>query len=115
MQKIGDQFLWQAKINYSLRVTPGNPLDYDKDEYIRMVEIGLEYFKQGKIDEFATFFMESQYYIPLWVAHIILRFAKPDNQLAEECIQIIKDFADYPIDEKVANEEKQWLKENKNP
>jgi hypothetical protein len=112
MQNIPDRFLWQSKINYIKGITPSNPLDYEKEDYIQMVEIGKEYFIQGKSLEFCYFFRESQYFISLWAAHILLEYGQPDNEMKKDCIEIIKAYCDFPMNERISKEENEWVKNN---
>lgn len=56
----------------------------DKQEYKTLVEIAQSYFDRGLDEEFSNNFMEGQYLIPLWTAHLILEYGKPTNQLIEK-------------------------------
>ena len=98
-----DRFLWQSKINYFKKITPANPLDYEKEGYLEMVKIGKESFEQGKYTDFSYFFRESQYFVPLWAAHILLEHGNPPQELVNDSIEIIKEFCNYSIDERISS------------
>jgi hypothetical protein len=112
MNNKGDKFLWICKENYLKGITPSNPIHYNDTEYQALVDIGTEYFKNGEIEEFSYFLGESQYFVPLWVAHIILENGKPNDVLKNECIETIKEYSDNPLAPKVSEEERTWLKKN---
>jgi len=112
MDNKGDRFLWQCKINYFKGITPSNPIYFHDSEYIALVNIGIEYFNNEQLEEFSYFFRESQYFIPLWTAHIILEYGNPGKKMEKECIDIIKEYSEHPVNSKISSEEQTWLKLN---
>ena len=81
MSKKGDDFLWQCKSNYIKGITPSNPDFYTDEDYLKVIDIGLQYINAGEVKEFSFFLRESQYFVPLWAAHIILQYGNPDKEI----------------------------------
>lgn len=107
-----DSFLIQCKISYDKKITPANLANIQSDEYQKLVSIATTYFDAGKINEFAGFFQEGQYFIALWAAHLIVEYSKPDENLKNEALQIIRTYSNNPLAPDVAEEEKEWLLNN---
>src|SRR5688500_10835102 len=105
----GDDFLIQCKRNYFLNIRPGGVDARKTKEYSKLSRIAKSYFENGLEREFAGFLMESQYFINLWAAHLILEYGRPDNELKEICIQTIVYYSDNPGHQESAVEEKVWL------
>jgi hypothetical protein len=112
-QTLGDQFLLACKQNYFDRVTPSNILSRPKEGYKRVESIAKEYFKRGEYSEFAGFFQESQYFIPIWAAHMLLQYGTPDRDLKIASLNVIKNYTDNPLAPEVAQEEKDWIELNR--
>lgn len=113
-EKIGDDFLLLCKQNYFNKVTPSNNGSYLKEGYKKLVDIAKEYFKNGGYEEFSNFFLEGQYFIALWAAHLLIDYGNPSNNLLHTAIKIIKEYSDNPLAPIVSEEENQWLKANEN-
>jgi len=77
-----------------------------------IVQVAQAYFYANKEDDFAGFFMESQYLVNLWAAHLLLAFGKPSDNLSLMSLDIIKRYSETPLNEKLADEETEWLKRN---
>ncbi len=112
VNKKGDSFLLRCKKNYFKDITPANPSLYNDEDYLKVVDIGLQYLNAGEIEEFSLFLQESQYFVSLWSAHIIIQFGTPNSKMEEACIQTIMEYANHPINLKIAKEEKEWLQSN---
>ena len=112
MENKGDAFLGQCRISYFKKITPANRLYFNTEEYLKLAEIAKAFFKEGKIEEFSGFFREGHYFVQLWAAHLILEFGQPANSLKKQCIDIIIEYSNHPIDHTIAVEEQNWLKEN---
>jgi hypothetical protein len=112
MQSKADRFLWQSKINYMKGITPSNEASINSQEYKAIVDIGKEYIENNQLEEFSFFFMETQYFIPLWTAHIILEHGNPEDKLKKECLDIILEYSEHPINDAISRKEKEWLKAN---
>lgn len=110
---IGDKFLLQCKENYFGGITPACNECKEDYGYQNIVSIFKNYIKDKGIESFALFFQESQYLVNLWAAHLILEQANVSQNLQEEAISIILSYSATPLDEKLANEEKGWLKERR--
>ncbi|HMH33195.1 MAG TPA: hypothetical protein VK543_09215 [Puia sp.] len=108
---ISDQFLFTSKQNYLDCITPANPSSRLEEGYRKIVKIAEEYFKNNEYKEFAEFFQEGQYFIPLWTAHMIVEYGNPSNKIMKSAISVILEYADSPFATEVAKEEKQWLKD----
>jgi len=104
-----DRYLLTCRNNYFAEIRPSDNNSNDNPGYKALIEIAQSYFNKGKLKEFSDFFMEGQYYIELWTAHLILEFGKPDIKLSEACIDIIEKYSSNTIDPKVATQEKKWL------
>jgi hypothetical protein len=107
---IGDSYLLHCKENYFDKVTPSNKLSPNKEGYKKIVEIAKKYFEKGAYLDFASFFRESQYFIALWTAHMIVEYGSPSNELRMEAINVIKKYSENPLAPKVAEEEQDWIK-----
>ncbi|WP_443938773.1 hypothetical protein [Pedobacter sp. MW01-1-1] len=112
MVSSGDFFLLQCKSNYFKGITPSNSIYEETDEYKVLIEVGIKYFKENGLEEFAFFLRESQYFVALWTAHIILKYGEPAVSLAVECINTIKEYSEHPVNLKISLEEKKWLERN---
>lgn len=112
MESIGFRFLMKCKENYFNGITPSNPVFFGDPEYNHLIEIGKEYLAHDQMRELTHFFLESQYFVPLWAAHIILQFGTPDSKLKDECLTIIREYANHPLNQKIAKEETEWLSQN---
>jgi len=82
------------------------------DNTDEIVQIAQAYFESNNEDDFAGFFMESQYLVNLWAAHLLLAFGKPSDNLYLMSLEIITRYSSTPLNEKLAVEEKEWLKRN---
>ena len=111
-QGIVDEFLFTCKRNHLDKITPSNRNSHSKEGYKRIVNIAKEYFKKDEYIEFAGFFQEGQYFIPLWAAHMLLEYGSPSEGLIEASINVIKRYSDNPLAPDVAGEERDWLKNN---
>ncbi|NNU33524.1 hypothetical protein HK413_04050 [Mucilaginibacter sp. S1162] len=109
----GDQFLWKCRENYFKGITPANPVFYDTEDYNYLIKIGKMFIENGQPKEFSYFLRESQYFVSLWAAHILLECEVSDKKIKHECIETIMEYANHPINEKIAFEEKHWLDLNK--
>jgi len=113
-QNIIDEFLFTCKRNYFERITPSNRNSQLKEGHKRIVAIAKEYFEKGEYIEFAGFFQEGQYLIPLWAAHMLLEYGYPSADLIDASINVIKRYSNNPLAPDVADEERDWLKNNEN-
>lgn len=112
-KKNSDSFLILCKEIYLDGVTPPpNKSNSNNEKYIMLIAIAKEYFKNEEYDEFAGFFMEGQYFIQLWAAHLILEYGSPTEDLKIRSISVIKKYSNNPLAPEVAKEERQWINEN---
>jgi len=110
---IGDSYLLQCKENYFDQITPSNKSSRNKEGYKKIVDIAKKYFEKGAYIDFAGFFQEGQYFIALWTAHMIVEYGAPSYELKMEALTVIKKYSDNPLAPKVAGEELDWIKHNK--
>ena len=75
--QIHDSFIIQCRTNWFLGVRPADKSAKTTQEYKALIEIARKYFDQGQYEEFAYNFMEGQYLIDLWTAHLILEYGQP--------------------------------------
>jgi hypothetical protein len=109
---LGYEFLLLCKQNYFNKITPANSEIHTNNGYVRIVCIAREYFANLEYEEFAGFFQEGQYFVALWTAHMLLEYGTPNYGLTIAALKIIKEYSENPLAPDVAEEEKQWLKEN---
>ncbi len=57
--------------------------------------------------------MEGQYLISLWTAHMIIEYGSPDKELEKLAIDVIKSHTENPLAPKVSEEERNWIRNNK--
>jgi hypothetical protein len=107
-----ESFLAACKRSFLEGITPSNKLNQEREDYTRIVRIAKEYFQKDLYNDFAGFFIEGQYLIPLWAAHMLVEYGKPNKYLMGTALNVIKDYSDNPLAPIVAEEEKQWLIEN---
>jgi hypothetical protein len=109
MKEKSDSFIIQCRTNYFLGIRPANKQSKETEGYKALVKIAKTYFESNRYDEFAGGFMEGQYFIPLWTAHLILEYGQPNKHIRELCLKAILDYSDNPIAPDVAIEERAWL------
>lgn len=109
---MADSFLMQCRQNYFDGITPSNKQGYLKEGYKKIVFFAKQYFEKGEYEEFAACFVEGQYLIPLWAAHMLIEYGNPNKELLQASIDIIKEYSDNPLVPKVAEEERSWLNAN---
>lgn len=112
MKNISDRFLIFCKQIYFDKITPSSNLVYEKGKSRELVYIAKEYFKKGQYKEFAGFLQESQYFIDLWTAHLLLEFGDPPKELVSLALRTIIDYSNNPLANEVADEETNWLRNN---
>ena len=81
--------------------------------YQRLLQVAKLQFDAGKEDEFYQYAQEGQYFIELWVAHLLLEHGAPSADLAVKALAIIRRYAapHYRLNEDVAQQEVRWLAE----
>ena len=109
---MGDSFLFQCKQNFIDGITPSNKLSSNKEGYKKLVSISKAYFENNRYEDFSDLFMEGQYLIALWAAHMLIEHGNPNKGVLKKSFRIIKDYSDNPLAQEVADEEKVWLKNN---
>jgi hypothetical protein len=107
-----ESFLVLCKQNYLEGITPSNDSSKNKEGYQRAVSIAKYYFDRGKYNDFAGYFMEGQYLISLWAAHMLVEYGSPNEELLIVALKTIVDYSNNPLAPEVAKEESQWLKVN---
>lgn len=112
MNNVGDKYLVKCKESYLKGITPSNPEQIKGKDYEEMVAIATACIETYGIENFSSFFQESQYLVNLWTAHFILKYASPDDKLKRKSIEVIKNYSDTPLAPKLAAEEKAWLLKN---
>ena len=103
------QYLFTCKSNYLSGIRPADKNSKNAQGYKTLVQIAKTYFANNRYKEFAGFFMEAQYLVNLWTAHLILEFGAPDDNLIDTCIDIIKEYSEGSLDQQVTSQEKKWL------
>ncbi|MFP5041654.1 hypothetical protein [Parasediminibacterium sp. JCM 36343] len=112
-QETSDSFLLLCKAIYLEGVSPSNAKRLNNEKCIKLVGIAKSYFANNEYEAFTGFFYESQYFIALWAAHLILEEGSPDKGLAARCIKLIENYTNNPLAPEVAKEETEWLAENR--
>lgn len=112
MNNAGDKYLVKCKENYLKGITPSNSRQIEEEAYKETVAIAIACIKTYGVENFSSFFQESQYLVNLWTAHFILKYANPDDKLKSKSLEVIKNYSSTPLAPKLAEEEKVWLLEN---
>jgi hypothetical protein len=89
------------------------PLDKDKSDNPNVqaiIEIAKTYQAENELERFSHYFMDDQYNIQLWTAHLILDHFNPDELMKNRCLDEIRKYSTSPLDQKVAEQEKEWLR-----
>jgi len=110
LKQIHDLFLIQCKKNYFDEIFPADPAIKQSKGYLKLKDLAQSYFSENKYGEFEGFFMESQYLIQLWAAHLIIEHGNPTEELKTKCLQEIAKYSTNPISPKIAAQEADWLK-----
>ena len=79
---------------------------------MKLLRLQRKYFRRGEYKEFSEFFQEGQYLIPLWAAHMLIEHGTPPPGLVKDAIEIIERYSDNPLAPEVAEEEKEWIRQN---
>ena len=108
MKESHDSFIVQCRTNYFLGIRPANQQSMNTDGYKALVKIAKRYFDADRHDDFAGNFMEGQYFIDLWAAHLMLEYGQPNERQKEQCLEIIRRYTDNPLAPGAAIEEKIW-------
>jgi hypothetical protein len=108
MQESGS-YIIQCRTNWFLGIRPCGNNAKEEREYKTLITIAQTYFEINQYEEFSGFFMEGQYLIHLWTAHLILEYGQPSADLKERCLKIITEYIDNPLAPEVTIEEKKWL------
>lgn len=109
MKENPDAFIIQCKSNYFLGIRPAHQNSKNTNGYKTLVQIAKYYFNADRYDDFLGNFIEGQYFINLWAAHLMLEYGQPNESQKEKCLDIIKRYADNPLAQEAAIEEKMWL------
>jgi hypothetical protein len=109
MEEIPDAFIIQCRTNYFSGIRPAHQQSKNTDGYNALVQIAKDYFDADRYDDFSGNFMEGQYFINLWAAHLTFEYGQPNESQKEQCLEIIKRYSDNPLAPEVAIEEKIWL------
>ncbi len=86
MEQKSDLFLVQCKQNYFDRIFPADSNAKETKGFQILKEIAQSYFAKNQYKEFEDFFMEGQYLIQLWAAHLILEYGTPTEILKQKCL-----------------------------
>ncbi len=110
-EKMNDDFLLLCREVYFEGIQPAQRLAADNASYQRLVKAARQWFDAGKQEEFYQFAQEGQYFIQLWVAHMLLEYGAPSAVLTAKALAIIRQYAapDYTLNVCVAQQEAQWL------
>lgn len=109
---MANNFLLQCRENYFEGITPSSMKTREKEGYKRIVSFAKEYFKDQRYEDFTGYFMEGQYLVPLWAAHMLVEYGNPNKDLLLISINTIRRYSDNPLAPSVAEEEEEWLIRN---
>ena len=82
MQNVAS-FIIQCKTNWFVGIRPVDQFARSTDGYKELTRIAQTFFDNGEHEEFAGYFMEGQYLIPLWTAHLLIEYGQPHPDLKE--------------------------------
>lgn len=103
-------FLFTCKDCYFEKIAPANPEVYSHPKYLALVNIAKEFFRDDLYEEFAGSLEESQYYVALWVAHLLLEHGDPNIIIKIKALNTILEYLDNPVFDEVLEQEDLWLK-----
>lgn len=109
---MAESFLLQCRENFYSGITPSNKNNYEKEGYKKIVLLSQFFFKNDKYEDFLGYFMEGQYLISLWAAHMLIEYGDLNKKLGVIAMNKIKTYIDNPLAPGVATEEQEWLTEN---
>jgi hypothetical protein len=112
MKKNYESFIGQCRLNYFDKISPSNEKSINSEGYLKLVEIAKSYFENDDEDAFYGYFQDGQYFIQLWVAHLVIKYGNPSSFWKNQALDIIRDYSDNPLAPEVAAEERRWLDEN---
>jgi len=109
---MADSFLTQCRENYLFGITPANPVYKEQLGYKKVIAFAKQDFDQDKYEDFAGYFMEGQYLVPLWAAHMLIEYGTPNKEILIMAFDTIKEYSDNPLAPEVAEEEVRWMRDN---
>lgn len=108
----GISFLFLCRKMYFDGYTPSNERVYTSINYINLCNLARELISRRGNEGFALYFKENQYLVDLWSAHFILEFGHPNACMKAQALEVINRYAHMPYKVKLAQEEKDWLREH---
>ena len=81
-----------------------------RNEYEKFTQISQALLSED-FEAFSGLLQEGMYYVNLWTAHFIVEY-KPDSKIKEKAIEIIKRYAFKGLNNRIREEEAEWLKSN---
>lgn len=106
-------FLYACKKAYFEKVRPSNLESKDSEICKILISIVKTYVNEDKLDDFFNYHLESQYSIPLWAAHLSLDYGNVTEKQITLSLEIIERYSNTPLNKHLAEEEKEWLAQNK--
>jgi hypothetical protein len=103
-------FMWTCKEIYYQGIRPCTSGVENNKLVIKLKEIVAIHQKEDQLEIFKYHFQESQYYIPLWTAHLLIDLDNIDENTQDLCLEEIKKYSTTPLDPEVAKQETEWLK-----
>jgi hypothetical protein len=103
-------FLIQCKQNYFDEIIPGDQTAKPSKGYLILKGLAESYFAESNYEEFEQFFMEGQYLVQLWAAHLVLEYGDPTEELKNRSLEEIAKYSTSPLSTRIADLEANWLK-----
>lgn len=109
---MADEFLELCKSYYFQQKLPVLNGEFSLDENDKLVKIAMNYFQESRYVEFSGFFMEYQYLVNLWTAHLFLEYGNLEDKIKNQSLKIIRRYANSSLNPQLAKEEQIWLSSN---
>lgn len=106
------EYLIKCRENYYNGITPSNSESKTNSAYKQLREVAFDIIKREGVEFFSGYFQEGYYLVDLWTAHILIEHFEIEDEIEQQCLRIIKDYSDNPLNPSVSLEEQKWLEEN---
>lgn len=104
------EYLLTCKKYYHDGVIPAISVQARDQQYYEIKKISEMIIKERGINSFADFLYESQYFVRLWTAHLIIEEFNISDELKNKSLLVIKSFIGNPLAPKASEPEELWLK-----
>lgn len=111
MSDTGTSFLFLCRKMYFDGYTPSSK-NTPTEDYNNLCLLAKQLLTQRGCEGVAYYFTHEDFLIDLWCAHFVLEYGSPSGYIKQKAIDVINKYAQKSFRVKLAQEEKDWLKEN---